>query len=67
MEQRAKAATPEKIASMYGIPSGTLANMRYRREGPKFFKCGRRVVYFFDDVENWLRQNPVLTRDDHES
>jgi predicted DNA-binding transcriptional regulator AlpA len=58
-----KAAKAGEIAEIYGISAGTLANLRSKREGPKFYKRGRAVVYFLSDVEAWLRQSPVLTRD----
>jgi len=65
MEKIRQSATPQEVAQVFGIPAGTLANLRSKREGPRFFKRGRRVVYFFSDVENWLRQSPVLTKDDN--
>ena len=58
-----KAGTPSEMSRMYGVPEGSLANMRYRKAGPKFYKVGRRVLYFFEDFEAWLKQNPVLTKD----
>lgn len=58
-----KAGTPHEVAQTYGIPEGTLANMRWKKVGPKFYRRGRVVVYFWEDVEAWLRQNPVLTID----
>lgn len=58
-----KALSPEEAAALYSIPAGTLGNLRSRREGPKFFKVGRRVVYMVEDFESWLRRNPVLTKD----
>ena len=63
MKTLKRGGSPREISFMYGVPLGTLANMRYRKEGPKYFKTGRRVFYFVEDVENWLRQNPVLTVD----
>jgi len=59
-----KAASPELISELYGIPTGTLANLRSKREGPQYYKAGKRkVLYFIDDVETWLRKKPVLTSD----
>ena len=58
-----RAGTPRQIEALYGIPKGSLANLRYFKKGPRFFKLGRRVVYFLDDVEAWLRQDPRETID----
>jgi predicted DNA-binding transcriptional regulator AlpA len=58
-----RALSPEEAATMYGLNVGTLANLRHARRGPKFFKIGKRVVYFVEDIEAWMRQSPVLTRD----
>jgi hypothetical protein len=61
--QNKMAGTPYEMARLYGIPAGTLANWRYLKKGPKFFKVGKTVLYFMVDFENWLRRNPVLTKD----
>jgi len=55
--------TPQQLQEVYGIPVGTLANNRYFGRGCKYHKVGRRVLYFVEDVEAWIRQNPVLTID----
>jgi hypothetical protein len=48
---------------MFGIPEGTLANMRWNKKGPKYYKHpgGRGVFYVLADVEEWLLSEPVLT------
>jgi len=46
---------------------GSLANMRCKKRGPKFFKAGRKVVYRPCDIEAFLFQNPVQTIDSVES
>ena len=67
VEQRT--LTPQQAEEMYGIPVGTLANMRCQKRGPQYFPLGdgpgkrRRVLYFVEDLEAWIRQNPVLTID----
>jgi hypothetical protein len=58
-----KAGTPFEMARLYGVPVGTLANMRYLKRGPRFYKVGKSVLYFTEDFEDWLRRNPVLTKD----
>jgi hypothetical protein len=63
MNNISKATTADQVSKIYGIPQGTLANMRCRKEGPKYYKINSRVIYFLADVEKWLMRNPVLTRD----
>ena len=46
------ALTPYQSSQAYGISEGTLANMRYRKVGPRFFKVGRKVLYFVTDLED---------------
>lgn len=57
--------TAAEVAALYPIAIGTLANMRSRRVGPKFYKLpgGRKVVYKASEVEEWLTREPVLTTD----
>ena len=63
-EFKKRAITPKQFEDMYGIPRGTQANMRLKKVGPRFFKpTPHRVIYFVDDIEEWLRRNPVLTID----
>jgi hypothetical protein len=58
-----KAAKPSEIAEIFGLDTGSLANMRSQKRGPKYYKLGRAVFYFLDDVEAWLRMTPVETID----
>ena len=55
--------TPKEAAEIYGLSVGTLANDRYNKRGPKYFRCGRKILYRVDYLEGWLFQNPVLTID----
>ncbi len=57
------AVSPKTLAEMYEIDEGTLANYRSQKIGPKFYKIGRKVLYFLSDVEEWARKEPVLTKD----
>lgn len=53
---------PAEVEEVYGIPEGSLANLRYRKVGPRFFKAGlRRVVYKVADIEEWISQGVVVT------
>lgn len=59
-----KFLSTDQVVEMFPfLNRGTLANMRSRREGPKFYRVGRKVVYLLDDIEQWLTSQPVLTRD----
>lgn len=58
-----KAYSPEELSEVYGLNVGTLANMRCAKRGPKYFKVGKKIIYFEQDIESWLRKNPVLTID----
>jgi hypothetical protein len=64
-----KTLSPQQVEEMYGIPTGTLANLRCQKRGPRYFVLGgspgkkRKVLYFVEDLESWIRQYPVLTTD----
>lgn len=59
-----KALTPQQAVKIYPVLSiGTLANWRNQNRGPQFFKVGRSVCYRPEDIEKFIFQNPVLTRD----
>ena len=58
-----KAISPAGLESIYSIPVGTSANMRSFKRGPRYYKVGAKVLYLVEDIEAWIRQNPVLTRD----
>ena len=58
-----RALTSKEVAEAYGVNEGTLANLRWRKQGPAYFHVGRKVVYRPEDVEAWLFANPVLTID----
>ena len=56
--------TPEDVSERWSISRGTLANWRCRREGPKFFKVGKRkILYRSDDVRRYFESSPVQTLD----
>lgn len=63
MRDRRKTLKPGEVTEIYGLSSGTLANMRCRRVGPKFYKVNRSVLYRVEDLEAWLTAHPVLTKD----
>ena len=61
-ELKKRAITPKELETIYGIPRGSLANMRWAKKGPRYYKAGpRRVCYLIQDVEEWLLRNPIQT------
>ncbi|MCX5810156.1 MAG: DNA-binding protein [Proteobacteria bacterium] len=58
-----RTAKPGEISVIFGLDTGTLANMRSQKRGPRYYKQGRGVFYFLEDVEAWLKQNPMETID----
>jgi len=63
-----RALSPAEAAFMFSLSPGTLANWRSQKRGPRFYRLGgHKIVYFLDDLEQWARQEPVLTADSVES
>ena len=58
-----KALTPQECREIYGLNPGTLANMRFHKICPRYYKLGRKVLYKAEDIERWLNENVVLTSD----
>lgn len=67
MNQNQLAMTTEQVAKAYGLKKGTLANLRWAKRGPKYYRNGRKILYKISDVEAWLFANPVLTIDTPEA
>jgi hypothetical protein len=59
-----KTITAETAAALYDLSPGTLANLRAKGKGCKFYRVGggRKVIYRVDDFEAWLTSNPVMTK-----
>lgn len=55
--EKAGLMSPNGLCEYTGIPVQTLANWRWRGEGPPWFKLGRHVRYRLADVEKWLDNN----------
>lgn len=43
-----------QVAARFGQSEATLATLRSRGGGPRFFKRGARVYYMFAEVQRWL-------------
>jgi hypothetical protein len=67
MKIERKAVTPEQAAAIYGLSLGTLANLRSKRAGAKFYRQNRRIYYKIEDLESWLFREPIMTTDAHEA
>jgi hypothetical protein len=46
----------KQAAHYLGIQAKTLANMRWRGEGPRYRRHGGRVNYHIDDLDDWSRR-----------
>lgn len=55
--------TPQEAAERYGLSVGTLANLRCNKQGPQFYKVGRKCLYRISEFETWLYSQPVKTID----
>nr|WP_083185225.1 helix-turn-helix domain-containing protein [Mycobacterium malmoense] len=57
-------ATPAEVAEYLHTTRASLAQDRYRGTGPKFIKHGRRVLYGWSDVLEWLEGNTFQRTDE---
>lgn len=59
--------TPAQVEAKYGLDQGTLANWRYRKQGPAYIKIGEarcsKILYRRSAIEQWLNDNQVRTID----
>lgn len=46
----------KQAAHYLGMQAKTLANMRWRGEGPRYRRHGGRVNYHIDDLDDWSRR-----------
>ena len=53
--------TPKEVERIFGLDAGTLANLRSDCKGPKYRKIGRKIIYVFKDVQEWIDQYTVQT------
>jgi Helix-turn-helix domain len=57
--------SPEQAAKLYGLNPGSLANMRCRKQGPRYYKVGKKILYRIDDLERFLFNVPIQTLAQH--
>jgi hypothetical protein len=53
--------TARELGQWLHIAEHTLAQWRYRRQGPTYTKVGGRVLYRRADVKQWLANRTVKT------
>lgn len=51
------------LADFLGLTVATLRKWRWLRSGPKFVKVGRLIRYRKTDIDAWLDQQTVATRE----
>lgn len=51
------------LAEFLGLTVATLRKWRWLRSGPKFVKVGRLIRYRKADIDAWLDQQTVTTRE----
>lgn len=50
--------TPAQVAKVLHTSEASLAQMRYRGDGPIFVRAGRRrVLYRWADVDQWIKES----------
>ena len=56
--------TPEEVERVYGLNAATLANKRTKAAGPRYIKDGGKILYPQKDLQKYLNEREILTRDD---
>lgn len=51
--------TPEDLARMWQVSTGTIANWRTSKKGPEFTRIGGLVRYSPEAVSAWLAKQPT--------
>ena len=57
------AFSTEEAADAIGSTKGVMANWRWSKIGPKYYRHNRKIFYLRDDLLAWLKMNPIMTRD----
>ena len=50
----------KEAAHYTGFAAGTLTQFRYHKKGCRYYKHGNKIVYSVDDLNDWIKSNPVL-------
>ncbi len=62
--KRQQVLRPTEVALLYGIPTGTLKQLRYYKKGPEFFQRGKGqpIYYTHDAILSYLKGMPLKER-----
>lgn len=58
-------AIPAEVAQYMRTTEAALAQQRFRGDGPKFIKRGRKVLYRWADIEEYLESQTVTRTNEH--
>ena len=61
--KRQEYLTPEEVEAVYGLKATTLANKRFRAQGPEFVKDGGKILYSHKAARAYLERREVRTAD----
>ena len=61
--KRQEYLTPEEVEAVYSLKATTLANKRFRAQGPEFVKDGGKILYSHKAVKAYLERREVRTAD----
>ncbi|MCZ4077287.1 DNA-binding protein [Rhodococcus sp. H36-A4] len=62
--EKSPLATADEAAEFLRTTSRKLAEARYRGNGPRFVKHGRRVLYAWADLKSYVEANTFQRTDD---
>lgn len=54
-----KKLTPKEAAKKLKLASSTLAQYRYKKIGPPYYKFKGTVYYIEEELEQWVKENTV--------
>lgn len=60
------AFSTEEAACSIGTTPGVMANWRWAKVGPKYYRHNRKIFYLHEDLIAWLKMHPVMTMDSRE-
>lgn len=52
--------TEKEIASLHGMPTKWIQNMRYSNKDFPYYKLNGRVYFNEEEVDNWFKENLVV-------
>ena len=64
LDARATTVSPDEAAKRLGVTRETLANWRWRGDGPRYLRVGRRVRYRLGDLAEYLDEQTRTSTSD---